>query len=95
MSKHSIRRGSAGSASTALQRLERVVLRDVACVEARLVGERRVAVGQIDQPALLAALRHERCGRAGRPAPTATLSSTSRSSGSTGTWISGGAPRSS
>ncbi len=41
-----------------LQRLERVVLRRGRLVEAGLVGERRVAVREIDEAALLAALRH-------------------------------------
>ena len=59
MSKHSIRRGSAGSAEHVLQRFERVVLRGRRLVEARLVGERGVAVRELDEAALLAALRHD------------------------------------
>ncbi len=55
-----------------LQRLERVVLRRLRLVEARLVGERGVAVGEIDEAALLAALRHDDphapAGALGQPA---------------------------
>src|SRR5262249_50141994 len=41
-----------------LQRLERFVLRGLGLVEARLIGDAGVAVGEIDHPAFFAALRH-------------------------------------
>ena len=75
MSKHSMRRGSAGSAEHVLQRLERVVLRRRRLVEPRLVRERGVAVREIDEAALLAALRHDDphapAGALGQPASRA------------------------
>ena len=95
MSKHSMRRGSAGSASTCCSVSSASYCAVVRLVEARLIGERRVAVREIDEAALLAALRHDDPDACGRRAPTASVSSASRSSGSAGTWISAGAPRSS
>ena len=54
------------------QRLERVVVRGDVLVEARLVGDRGVARREVEQPALLAALRHHEPdaapGCAGQPA---------------------------
>ena len=73
MSKHSMRRGSAGSAEHALQRLERVVLRRRRLVEPRLVRERGVAVRELHEPALLAALRDDDAHASAGARPTATL----------------------
>ena len=82
MSKHSIRRGSAGSAERRAQRLERVVVRRVALVEARLVGERGVSGGQLEQARASRRAAARAGARAGRRAPTATLSSASASASS-------------
>ena len=49
------------------QRLERVVLRQTGIDEPRLIGDPGVAVGQLDQSALLAALGHEHLHAAARP----------------------------
>ena len=59
MSKHSIRRGSDGQPEDDAQRLERVVVGGDVLVEARLVGDLRVARREVEQAALLAALRHD------------------------------------
>ena len=59
MSKHSMRRGSAGSASTCCSVSSASYCAVCRLVEPRLVGERGVAVGEIDEAALLAALRHD------------------------------------
>src|SRR5215467_5024482 len=45
-------------AQNGLQRVQRFVLRGRSLVEAPLVGQLRVAVREIDEPALLAALGH-------------------------------------
>ena len=67
MSKHSIRLGMAGNASVVAQRFERVVLRQARVDEPRLIGHPRVAIGQLDEPALFAALRHEHLHPAAGP----------------------------
>jgi hypothetical protein len=41
------------------QRFERIVLSRARLIEPRLIRERRVSVGEIDEATLLAALRHE------------------------------------
>ena len=75
------------------QRFERVVVGGDGLVEARLVGDLRVARGEIEQPALLAALRHDEPDAmlaADRSATPERPRSPTRSS-AIGRWISGGA----
>ena len=78
------------------QRFERVVVRGDVLVEARLIGDLRVARRQVEQPALLAAASARRGGRGARPAPTASprASRCRLALSASGRWISGGAGRS-
>ena len=86
MSKHSIRSGSASRSSTALQPVERLdaLLAAALVLEALLVErELRVALGELEDPALVAAL-----GRADldlRPAAVASASPSASVSG-TPSW---------
>ena len=59
MSKHSMRRGSAGKRSTSRSVSSASNAGRRAVAEVRLIGQRRVARRQVEQPALLAALRHD------------------------------------
>ena len=72
MSKHSMRRGSAGSCSACCSRSSASYLRDARRLVAGAIGELGVAGRQVDQAAPVAALRHARFGPCVRPAPTAT-----------------------
>ena len=79
MSKHSMRSGSASSPSAVLQPLERLDALLAAALDLQpLLVEReaRVALGEVEDPALVAALGHA----APRPAPRRLSDSASASS---------------